>query len=60
MSVHDAKPIDHDLEIEALVRFAAARDLLAHVCAGDVFPEPWARAARGLVEIGEEFLRVAA
>ena len=48
-----------DLELEALIRISAARDLLDHVLIGDVVPEPWTSGARALVERAERLLEVA-
>jgi len=36
-------------ELEAIARLAAARDLISHIVAGDVAPQPWVDAAARLI-----------
>jgi hypothetical protein len=58
-SVPDECRPDPDLELEALVRLAGARDLLDHVVVGDVVPQALVIAARQLVEKAERLLVLA-
>lgn len=43
-------PDDLGLEVEALLRLAAARDILTYVVEGHVVPQPWVDGAARLVE----------
>jgi hypothetical protein len=47
----------YDVELEALARLGAARDLLDHVLAGNVVPLPWVTAAAGLIAQAEQLLQ---
>jgi len=58
MKKTDRRRSPSDVELEALVRLAGARDLLSHVVAGDVLPQPWTRAAARLIAQAEELLRL--
>ncbi len=48
------------LELEALVRLGAARDLIEYVLAGAVVHQPWTAGARGLIERAAFLLEMAA
>lgn len=43
-------PAEPPLEVEAMLRLAAARDLLGYVVEGHVMPQPWVDGAARLVE----------
>lgn len=49
-----------DLELEAMLRLRAARDLVEYVLQGHVVPQPWLEGARGLIALAETMLEAAA
>jgi hypothetical protein len=49
-----------ELELEAIARLAAARDLVKHVLRGQTTARPWVTASRGLIERAERLYRQAA